>query len=281
MTIRQWQTQQQHFDDGETEQTAVFSRDNNYPFPAPTVYDRQQSDSGANSSFSSGSRTSNYTPNEEDKSRESSITAGRGIRGRGKQSDCDVVSSTTANYQHNGGGNESTTTKDFYIPPEPTTDEHEIFGQSISTGINFELYNKIPVKVTGKNCPAPIQTFEQCGLSPNLLANVLKSGYTQPTPIQKNAIPIVLSGRDIMGCAQTGSGKTAAFLLPIIHTLVQYPRPLIVGQPQVCIISPTRELASQIYLEARKFALGSYLQMCILYGGTSFRHQVDKVQVNG
>lgn len=134
--------------------------------------------------------------------------------------------------------------------------------------------------MTGENCPAPISCFNESGLSSFLLNNVRKSGYNRPTPIQKNAIPIVLSQRDVMGCAQTGSGKTAAFLLPILHTLLLENRTMIVGKPHVVIVPPTRELAIQIYTEARKFSMGSYLKVCIAYGGASFKHQVANIHVS-
>lgn len=91
-----------------------------------------------------------------------------------------------------------------------------------------------------------IDSFAESGLSPFLLRNIDKSGYTQPTPIQKNAIPIIMAGRDLMGCAQTGSGKTAAFLLPIIQSLLEDSRELVNGKPHALIISPTRELALQV-----------------------------------
>ncbi len=77
------------------------------------------------------------------------------------------------------------------------------------------------VKCSGDNVPKPIKTFEDANLRALLLENVKKSGYTRPTPIQKHAIPCVLAKRDLMGCAQTGSGKTAAFLLPILHSLLE------------------------------------------------------------
>lgn len=64
--------------------------------------------------------------------------------------------------------------------------------------------------MSGENVPPPISSFESSGLRPHLLDNVKKSGYTKPTPIQKYAIPLILSGRDLMGCAQTGSGKTVS-----------------------------------------------------------------------
>ncbi|XP_063830580.1 ATP-dependent RNA helicase vasa [Ostrinia nubilalis] len=169
-----------------------------------------------------------------------------------------------------------------YVPPEPSNDEQEIFSSTISSGINFDKFDAIAVKVSGENPPRPIDSFENANLRKYVLDNILKSGYTKPTPIQKHALPIIMNGRDLMGCAQTGSGKTAAFLLPIINTLLQDNRELIVGpngcaQPQVIIVSPTRELTLQIFNEARKFSYGSVLKIAVAYGGTAVRHQGDNI----
>ncbi|KAJ0174069.1 hypothetical protein K1T71_010215 [Dendrolimus kikuchii] len=169
-----------------------------------------------------------------------------------------------------------------YVPPEPTEDETEIFSSTISTGINFDKFDCIAVKVSGENPPPPIESFEKGNLRKYVVENILKAGYKKPTPIQKHAIPIVLAGRDLMGCAQTGSGKTAAFLLPIIHILLQDPRDLVVAekgcaQPQVVIVSPTRELTLQIFNEARKFSYASTLKIAVAYGGTAVRNQGDNI----
>lgn len=113
--------------------------------------------------------------------------------------------------------------------------------------------------------------------------NIKKSGYTVPTPIQKHGIPIVLAKRDLMGCAQTGSGKTAAFLIPIIHYLLENTRNVQdMGQsscvePRALIMAPTRELAIQIHDECRKFSKDSCLKCCILYGGTATAHQLRQI----
>ncbi|XP_023939226.2 ATP-dependent RNA helicase vasa [Bicyclus anynana] len=168
-----------------------------------------------------------------------------------------------------------------YVPPEPTENEEEIFSSTISSGINFDKFDCIAVKVTGENPPRAIDSFQSANLRKYVVENILKSGYKKPTPIQKHAIPIIMAGRDLMGCAQTGSGKTAAFLLPIINTLLQDPRDLQTGehgaQPQVVIVSPTRELTLQIFNEARKFSHGSVLKIAVAYGGTAVRHQGDSI----
>lgn len=136
--------------------------------------------------------------------------------------------------------------REIYIPPEPSNDENEIFNQGISSGINFDKFDSIPIKVSGSNAPKQINTFESAGLNKFVLDNIAKSKYTRPTPIQKVAIPTILAGRDLMACAQTGSGKTAAFLLPIINKLLEEPNDSNTGCPHVIIISPTRELTSQV-----------------------------------
>ncbi|XP_047996841.1 ATP-dependent RNA helicase vasa [Leguminivora glycinivorella] len=169
-----------------------------------------------------------------------------------------------------------------YVPPEPTDNEDELFGSGISSGINFDNFDNIAVKVSGENPPRNIDSFETANFRKYVLDNILKSGYKKPTPIQKHAIPIIMGGRDLMGCAQTGSGKTAAFLLPIINTLLQDTRELVIGpggcaEPQVVIMSPTRELTLQIFNEARKFAHGSVLKIAVAYGGVAVRHQGDNI----
>ncbi|XP_050320855.1 ATP-dependent RNA helicase vasa isoform X7 [Bactrocera neohumeralis] len=181
-------------------------------------------------------------------------------------------------FNNNKGENEGEQKqREFYIPPEPTDNEDEIFNSGISSGINFSKYDNIPVRVSGENAPPPLLTFENAGLRDIIMNNVRKSGYTIPTPIQKTAIPVVMDGRDLMACAQTGSGKTAAFLLPIINGILGESCDLSIGKPQAVIVSPTRELAIQIFSEARKFALGSYLKISIVYGGTSSKYQGENI----
>lgn len=106
-----------------------------------------------------------------------------------------------------GAAGEVEKPKESYIPQE--ANEDEIFTFGISTGINFCKFNDIPVKVAGDNIPPPCKTFADAGLRQFVLDNIERGGYKNPTPVQQNAIPIILAGRDIMACAQTGSGKTA------------------------------------------------------------------------
>ena len=97
--------------------------------------------------------------------------------------------------------------RELYIPPELPDDEETVFS-SLAAGINFSKYDDIPVEVTGRDPPTAINTFEEAGLYETLMSNVKKSHYEKPTPVQKHSLPIVLAGRDLMACAQTGSGKT-------------------------------------------------------------------------
>ncbi|GLV43348.1 vasa [Carabus blaptoides fortunei] len=174
--------------------------------------------------------------------------------------------------------------REIYVPADPTEDESEMFGTSITSGINFDKYDNIPVEVTGDNVLPAINSFAEANLRQILLDNIKKSGYNRPTPIQKIALPIILAGRDVMACAQTGSGKTAAFLLPIINSLLADKTDLIVTEghcePQVVIVSPTRELAIQIGAEARKFAHDSVIKTVVTYGGTAVQHQISQI-MNG
>ncbi len=175
--------------------------------------------------------------------------------------------------------NEDGTKTEIYVPTE--TKEDDLFKSGIGSGINFDKFEKIPVKCTGENVPKPVASFADSGLRKLLLENVEKSGYKKPTPIQKHAIPIVMGGRDLMGCAQTGSGKTAAFLLPILNWILENGETSSMGDcpqtPRAVIVAPTRELAIQIKDEGRKFASGSVVKAVVCYGGTSTGFQINTI----
>ena len=104
--------------------------------------------------------------------------------------------------------------------------------------------------------------FSELNLSPSLLQALKEKGYETPTPIQEQAIPIVLSGRDIIGQAKTGTGKTAAFGLPILEKIV----PEIMA-PQALIMTPTRELALQVAKEISELGRKNNPRICVVYGG--------------
>lgn len=127
-----------------------------------------------------------------------------------------------------------------------------------------------------------IETFEELFLPDLMASNVKKAGYSKPTPIQKFAMRNILDGKDLMACSQTGSGKTAAFLLPIMSKLTKDGDLSNISEttcaPRVLILAPTRELAIQIHKEATKFSSGTMCRCEILYGGTSVRYQKERVQ---
>jgi len=168
----------------------------------------------------------------------------------------------------------------FGVPNDPTK-QH--------TGINFEKYDDIPVEASGQGVPEPVNQFTNPPLDDHLLSNIELSGYKVPTPVQKYSIPIVMGGRDLMACAQTGSGKTGGFLFPILSQAYQTgpsAAPAAGGgfgrqrkaYPTSLILAPTRELVSQIYDEARKFAYRSWVRPCVVYGGADIGSQLRQIE---
>ena len=118
-------------------------------------------------------------------------------------------------------------------------------------------------------------SFTELGLSPEVLNAVAEVGYTEPTPIQAQAIPNVLMGRDILGCAQTGTGKTASFTLPMIDILASGRAKA--RMPRSLILAPTRELAAQVSESFERYGKNSRLDMALLTGGTSLADQERKL----
>ncbi|XP_069320116.1 ATP-dependent RNA helicase DDX3X isoform X5 [Eulemur rufifrons] len=182
--------------------------------------------------------------------------------------------------------------EDDWSKPLPPSErlEQELFSGG-NTGINFEKYDDIPVEATGNNCPPHIESFSDVEMGEIIMGNIELTRYTRPTPVQKHAIPIIKEKRDLMACAQTGSGKTAAFLLPILSQIYsdgpgealramkengrygrrkQYPISL--------VLAPTRELAVQIYEEARKFSYRSRVRPCVVYGGADIGQQIRDLE---
>src|SRR5712691_2153053 len=113
-------------------------------------------------------------------------------------------------------------------------------------------------------------TFQSLGLDPPLLKTVQRLGYTSPTAVQAETIPAILAGRDVIGSARTGSGKTAAFLLPILQNLLS--RPPYPGT-HVLVLSPTRELAVQTESMLQGLARGTRVRGFVVYGGVSLQAQ--------
>ncbi|XP_077672410.1 putative ATP-dependent RNA helicase DDX4 isoform X2 [Eretmochelys imbricata] len=168
-----------------------------------------------------------------------------------------------------------------YVPPPPPDNEEAIFAH-YQTGINFDKYDTILVEVSGLDPPPAILTFEEANLCQTLNKNIAKAGYLKLTPVQKYSIPVILAGRDLMACAQTGSGKTAAFLLPILAHMMKdgvtasHFREQ--QEPECIIVAPTRELINQIFLEARKFSYGTCIRPVVIYGGTQTGHSIRQIK---
>ncbi|CAG8978345.1 hypothetical protein HYALB_00005931 [Hymenoscyphus albidus] len=174
--------------------------------------------------------------------------------------------------------------------------ERMLFGSEhhVRSGIEFQKITEINVVQESVIHIEPIRSFEDAGLHPVMLENVKLAGYVVPTPVQAYTFPAVFKGYDLVACAQTGSGKTAAFLVPILSKLMgkakklAAPRPnpttLVAGvsnpvraEPLVLIVAPSRELATQIFDEARRFCYRTMLRPCVIYGGGPIAEQVNQL----
>lgn len=133
----------------------------------------------------------------------------------------------------------------------------------------IDLQQKLGIRVSGASPPKPVSSFAHFGFEEKLLKAIRKSEFTQPTPIQAQGIPALLSGRDCIGIAKTGSGKTVAFIWPMLVHIMAQPRLLKGEGPIALVLVPTRELAMQIYSEAKKFGKVFDLQVVCAYGGGS------------
>lgn len=116
--------------------------------------------------------------------------------------------------------------------------------------------------------------FDAFDLHQDIISAIANNGYEIPTPIQAKAIPPILTGRDLLGLAQTGTGKTAAFALPIIHQLMKGPRRCV----RALILAPTRELAAQINDSVRSLSKGTGLRSVVIYGGVSINPQIEALR---
>nr|XP_022906743.1 probable ATP-dependent RNA helicase DDX46 [Onthophagus taurus] len=134
------------------------------------------------------------------------------------------------------------------------------------------------IRVKGKGCPKPIKTWAQCGVSTKELNILKKLGFEKPTPIQAQAIPAVMSGRDLIGIAKTGSGKTLAFLLPMFRHILDQPPLDETDGPISIIMTPTRELCMQIGKDIKKFTKSLNLHSVCVYGGTGISEQIAELK---
>ncbi|XP_019130656.2 ATP-dependent RNA helicase DDX42 isoform X2 [Larimichthys crocea] len=160
--------------------------------------------------------------------------------------------------------------KNFY-------NEHEELSNLTGTQV-LELRHKLNLRVSGAAPPKPSTSFAHFTFDEQLMHQIRKSEYTQPTPIQCQGVPIALSGRDMIGIAKTGSGKTAAFIWPmLVHIMDQ--KELEPGEgPIAVIVCPTRELCQQIHAECKRFGKAYSLRSVAVYGGGSMWEQAKALQ---
>lgn len=134
---------------------------------------------------------------------------------------------------------------------------------------------------THTNTETTVSTFADFGLHPGILQAVTETGYVSPTPIQAKAVPIVMDGRDVMGAAQTGTGKTAAFTLPILHRLMQFANTS--ASParhpvRALILAPTRELADQVFESVQTYSKHTPLRSTVVFGGVDIGPQREALR---
>ncbi|KAL2131241.1 hypothetical protein VTI74DRAFT_5367 [Chaetomium olivicolor] len=161
--------------------------------------------------------------------------------------------------------------KNFWVEPQELSQMTE----EEAAELRMELDG---IKVSGKNVPKPVQKWSQCGLTRPILDVIDKLGYEKPTPIQMQALPVIMSGRDVIGVAKTGSGKTMAFVLPMLrHIKDQDP---VSGDdgPIALIMTPTRELCTQIYSDLLPFTKALKLRAVAAYGGNAIKDQIAELK---
>ncbi|XP_041981934.1 probable ATP-dependent RNA helicase DDX46 [Aricia agestis] len=134
------------------------------------------------------------------------------------------------------------------------------------------------IRVKGKGCPKPIRSWAHCGISKKEMDILKKLGFEKPTPIQAQAIPAIMSGRDLIGIAKTGSGKTLAFILPMFRHVLDQPPLEDTDGPISLIMTPTRELCMQIGKDIKKFAKSLGLRVVCVYGGTGISEQIAELK---
>ncbi|CAA0821070.1 DEAD-box ATP-dependent RNA helicase 52 [Striga hermonthica] len=156
---------------------------------------------------------------------------------------------------------------------------------------NASAHDDTPVEATGADIPPPAASFLEMGFPVKaLIDNIRRCRYVSPTPIQRHAIPAAMAGRDLMACAQTGSGKTAAFCFPIINGVMLDKEhgktlnggrvgPTHLASPLSLILAPTRELACQIHDEATKFSYQTGVRVVAVYGGAPMFQQLRKLEM--
>lgn len=194
--------------------------------------------------------------------------------------------------EYDEDGNPIAPSKKRFIDPLPPIDHSQIeykpfeknfysIHEEISALTKVQkdaLRNKLGLKVSGASAPAPVCSFAHFNFDEPLMKAIRKSEYVSPTPIQAQAIPAALSGRDLIGIAKTGSGKTAAFLWPLIVHILDQPNLKAGDGPIGLILAPTRELSIQIYNEAKKFGKIYNIHVVCCYGGGNKYEQTKALE---
>ena len=161
--------------------------------------------------------------------------------------------------------------KAFYTPPYEVT-------QMTDDEVDLMRLEMDGIKIRGVDCPRPVKRWGAFGLPGGCLEVIKRLGYEEPTSIQAQAIPAIMSGRDVIGVAKTGSGKTIAFLLPLLRHINDQP-PLEPGDgPLALIMTPTRELALQIVKECKPFAKVMGITAMAAYGGSPIGEQISELK---
>ncbi|XP_044510847.1 DEAD-box ATP-dependent RNA helicase 42-like [Mangifera indica] len=160
--------------------------------------------------------------------------------------------------------------KNFYI---------EVKEISRMTPEEVVAYRKqLELKIHGKDVPKPVRTWHQTGLTSKIMETIKKLNFEKPMPIQAQALPVIMSGRDCIGIAKTGSGKTLAFVLPMLRHIKDQP-PVIAGDgPVGLIMAPTRELVQQIHSDIKKFAKVMGIGCVPVYGGSGVAQQISELK---
>ncbi|MED6120268.1 DEAD-box ATP-dependent RNA helicase 52 [Stylosanthes scabra] len=249
--------------------------------PNPTRY--PQNNAFPSYPFSDDAYNPSYSPKPRGRGRGGYSTASSVARGRGRCS---------SRQQHHPSSN-SNNRFPIHISQDfnhlDLNAEDDTAAGAGAGGINFDAYESVPVEVSGDEVPPPVESFAETDFPPALKTNIERCKYVKPTPIQRHAIPIASAGRDLMACAQTGSGKTAAFCFPIISGILKNRRPGFssvvldrgggtVSYPTALILSPTRELSCQIHDEAKKFAHQTGVKAVVAYGGAPIFHQLRNLE---
>lgn len=160
--------------------------------------------------------------------------------------------------------------KNFWVEPYELSQMTEAEVQELRLDLDG-------IKVSGKDVPKPVQKWSHCGLTQPLLNVIDKLGYEKPTSIQMQALPVIMSGRDVIGVAKTGSGKTMAFLLPMFRHIKDQD-PVRDDGPIGLILTPTRELATQIFRDCKPFLSALNLRGVCAYGGPPIKDQIAQLK---